>query len=69
MIGGKQYPRIKYFIVLLIVMGVGLFLYKDKKDGQKQESEVEGTLFDYIGFGEILVVSVVRDGWSLYKIQ
>ena len=28
--GGKRYPLLKYLFVLLIVIGVALFTYKDK---------------------------------------
>jgi len=50
----KRYPLLKYFSVLLIVMGVALFLFKDKKNNNAAEST---------GWGEILLlVSLTLDG-------
>ena len=56
LVGHRSYPRIKYLIVLLIVTGVALFLYKD--GGQKKEDSGQYKLFDIIGIGEFLVVSM-----------
>lgn len=50
----KRYPLIKYFSVLLIVLGVALFLFKDKKN----TGAVEST-----GWGEmLLLLSLTLDG-------
>lgn len=50
----KRYPLMKYFSVLLIVMGVALFLFKDKKNKNSAEST---------GWGEVLLlVSLTLDG-------
>ena len=54
LLGGKVYPRIKYIIVVLIVVGVALFFYKD---GGSDPSVVQPKLFNLIGFGEALIVS------------
>ncbi|XP_057294160.1 solute carrier family 35 member B1-like [Hydractinia symbiolongicarpus] len=51
----KKYPLIKYLCVLMIVAGVALFFFKEKKG-----STVEST-----GFGELLlVVSLALDGMT-----
>lgn len=46
----KRYPIQKYLFVLLIVIGVAMFMYKDK---QPSKADFEHTL----GMGEILLVS------------
>ena len=46
----KQYPLAKYLCVLLIVSGVALFMYKDKKVSSQDEDK------PFIGMGEILLV-------------
>ncbi|CAJ0581191.1 unnamed protein product, partial [Mesorhabditis spiculigera] len=48
---GKRYDLKKYLIVLMIVVGVALFMYKDKKT-----ATVEGGF----GWGEILLISSLR---------
>lgn len=51
--GGKRYPLLKYLFVLLIVIGVALFTYKDK--GNSSAST--------IGIGELLLlISLTCDG-------
>ncbi|XP_064616148.1 solute carrier family 35 member B1-like [Liolophura sinensis] len=51
----KRYPVAKYFCVLMIVMGVALFMYKDKKDAKAAEHVV--------GIGEfLLLLSLTLDG-------
>lgn len=51
----RSYPTLKYFFVLLIVIGVALFLYKDGKDAG-------GSVFR-LGWGELLLaVSLLMDG-------
>lgn len=53
LIARKRYPLVKYFSVLLIVLGVALFLFKDKKS-----NSVEST-----GWGEgLLLISLTLDG-------
>ena len=49
-IGGKNYPFVKYLIVLIIVAGVALFFYKEDEDRNDTQPK-------FIGFGEILIVS------------
>ncbi|XP_021349736.1 solute carrier family 35 member B1-like isoform X2 [Mizuhopecten yessoensis] len=52
----KRYPAAKFLFVLMIVIGVAMFLYKDKAPTSKGS----GTLF---GFGELLLlVSLTLDG-------
>lgn len=58
-IAKKRYPLAKYLFVLLIVFGVALFLYKDKKG--KNISHKDSVL----GFGELLlIVSLTLDGMT-----
>jgi UDP-galactose transporter B1 len=61
-LGGKHYPAMKYLIVLLIVVGVAVFLYRD--DSQKATNEVHSwRLFHFLGLGELLVfLSLTLDG-------
>ncbi len=54
-LGHRRYPVIKYFIVLLIVMGVAMFLYKDK--GGSSAADGKNKLFNILGVGEFLLVS------------
>ncbi|XP_046542871.1 solute carrier family 35 member B1-like [Haliotis rubra] len=52
----KRYPMAKYFCVLLIVMGVAMFMYKDQ--GHKAKGDHSG-----LGIGEfLLLVSLTLDG-------
>jgi len=54
LLGKKNYPLRKYVFVLMIVVGVAVFMYKDGKSG-------EGS--SVLGFGEfLLVLSLVMDG-------
>ncbi|KAJ8737492.1 hypothetical protein PYW08_000087 [Mythimna loreyi] len=56
LIGHKSYPAKKYLFVLLIVLGVVMFMYKDQ--GKKIVDESSG-----IGIGEILLfLSLSMDG-------
>lgn len=56
LIGHKSYPMKKYLFVLLIVIGVVLFMYKDQ--GKKAQDESSG-----LGIGEILLfLSLTMDG-------
>lgn len=55
LVGRKVYPMKKYFFVLLIVIGVGLFMYKDQQSSTQMESA--------IGLGELLLIlSLTMDG-------
>lgn len=55
LLGRKHYPAIKYLIVLLIVLGVAVFLYRNDK--AKDSSTVHSWhLFHFLGLGELLVV-------------
>jgi UDP-galactose transporter B1 len=55
LIGRKVYPKRKYLFVLMIVIGVALFMYKDKAAKAASDSG--------IGLGEILLlVSLACDG-------
>lgn len=56
LLGNKVYPLKKYLFVLLIVLGVVLFMYKDG-GGTKKLSDGQA------GFGELLLVlSLIMDG-------
>ncbi|XP_012942758.1 solute carrier family 35 member B1 [Aplysia californica] len=53
----KRYPLAKYLCVLLIVMGVGLFMYKEKRSSPQPEDH------HILGTGEVLLlVSLTLDG-------
>lgn len=55
LLGRKHYALKKYLFVLLIVIGVALFMYKD---GKKVDSDNSG-----LGFGEVLLLlSLTMDG-------
>ncbi len=51
LVARKSYPWIKYLSVLLIVAGVAIFMYKDKKGEQQGDGH-------WIGTGELLLVSI-----------
>jgi hypothetical protein len=51
LIGRKSYSLLKYMLVLLIVIGVGIFMYKDNGTGGKAADA------SFIGTGELLLVS------------
>ena len=55
--GHRKYPLIKYLIVVLIVIGVIFFNYKD--GGGRSTGDDQYKLFDLLGAGEILVVSPI----------
>ena len=57
LVGHRSYPLIKYLIVLLIVAGVALFLYKDGGASRHSNSDEQWRLFHIVGIGELLVVS------------
>ena len=57
LVGHRSYPLIKYLIVLLIVAGVALFLYKDGGASRHGNSDDQWRLFHIVGIGELLVVS------------
>jgi len=58
LIGRKKYPLLKYLFVLMIVVGVALFMYKDGKKGSGKSGEES-----IFGLGEILLlVSLTCDG-------
>lgn len=46
----KRYPWAKFLFVLMIVLGVAMFLYKDSGQSKKSDSD------SLIGMGEILLV-------------
>ena len=54
-LSSKRYPPIKYLIVLLIVVGVAVFLYRN--DERPEEGVHSWRLFHFLGLGELLVVS------------
>ena len=58
LVGKKSYPMVKYLFTLMIVLGVALFMYKDKAG-----SKATGGSDSLIGVGEILLlVSLTCDG-------
>lgn len=48
--GNKSYPMAKYLFILTVVLGVAMFMYKDKPVTAKQEIDTG------MGIGEILLV-------------
>ncbi|KAI1289703.1 Solute carrier family 35 member B1 [Halotydeus destructor] len=55
LIGRKSYPLLKYMFVLMIVIGVGIFMFKDKASSKGTSS--------LLGAGEILLLlSLSMDG-------
>merc|ERR1712156_503178 len=57
LVGGKKYPTLKYLLILMIVAGVALFMYKDSA------AQKAGSGDGLIGVGEILLlVSLTCDG-------
>ncbi|XP_076437096.1 solute carrier family 35 member B1-like [Babylonia areolata] len=53
---GKHYPLAKYLFVLMIVLGVALFVYKDDKASSASDNHT-------LGIGELLLlVSLMLDG-------
>ena len=42
LLGRKRYPLLKYLFVLLIVIGVALFIYKDGKTTAKEGDSIIG---------------------------
>ena len=50
LLGGKSYPMIKYLFILTIVLGVGLFMYKDNV-ASNTDPDASG-----LGIGEFLLV-------------
>uniref|UniRef100_A0A1B6H1W7 Sugar phosphate transporter domain-containing protein n=1 Tax=Cuerna arida TaxID=1464854 RepID=A0A1B6H1W7_9HEMI len=55
LLGKKSYPVQKYFFVLLVVIGVALFMFKD--------GQTSATSTDSVGIGEmLLVLSLTMDG-------
>ena len=52
LIGHKRYPMQKYLFVLMIVLGVALFIYKDGKAKVNADDQT-------FGFGGLLLVSRV----------
>uniref|UniRef100_A0A0P5KZ40 Solute carrier family 35 member B1 n=1 Tax=Daphnia magna TaxID=35525 RepID=A0A0P5KZ40_9CRUS len=55
--GNKSYPMAKYLFILTVVLGVAMFMYKDKPVTAKQEIDTG------MGIGEILLIlSLIMDG-------
>lgn len=53
--GHKSYPLAKYLFILTVVVGVALFMYKDKPVAMTQDDD------SGIGIGEILLVSLTAN--------
>ena len=62
LVGHRSYPLVKYLIVLLIVAGVALFLYKDGGASRHGNGDEQWRLFHFVGIGELLVVSGGEEG-------
>ncbi|RWS05296.1 solute carrier family 35 member B1-like protein [Dinothrombium tinctorium] len=61
LIGRKSYSLLKYMFVLTIVLGVGIFMYKDKAATSKTAASSDTSRM--IGAGELLLmVSLLMDG-------
>lgn len=58
--GNKSYPMAKYLFILIVVVGVAMFMYKDKPVTAKQEIDTG------MGIGEILLV---RHGCKHYYVS
>lgn len=56
LIGKKSYAAQKYFFVLMIVIGVGLFIFKDKYDTKDGENYIIG--------GYLIGFSLLMDGFT-----
>lgn len=57
LIGGKRYGLAKYLSILVVVLGVALFIYKDSKASAQSASQ------GWLGKGELLLlVSLALDG-------
>ena len=58
LVGRKRYPLLKYLFILMIVVGVAMFMYKD---GSKKDGPASGS--GLVGVGEILLlISLTCDG-------
>lgn len=58
--GNKSYPMAKYLFILTVVLGVAMFMYKDKPVSAKQEVD------SGIGIGEILLVRFLKFNFQKY---
>lgn len=58
--GNKSYPMAKYLFILTVVLGVAMFMYKDKPVSAKQEVD------SGIGIGEILLVRFLKVNLKKY---
>ncbi|XP_040566265.1 solute carrier family 35 member B1 [Lepeophtheirus salmonis] len=58
LIGGKRYPLKKYFFILLVVIGIVLFMYKDQGKASSEKDDAFS-----LGIGELLLIlSLTCDG-------
>lgn len=63
LIARKRYHYAKYMGVLMIVLGIVLFMYKDKKQEKPMDDPLPNHPYALIGFGEaLLLVSLAMDG-------
>lgn len=60
LLAGKRYPLRKYLFIILIVAGVAMFLYKEKKGATANVG---------FGFGELLLVSYCKKLHSIPRIS
>jgi hypothetical protein len=61
LVARKRYPWIKYFYVMLIVLGVVLFMYKPKTTTQVTDTT------GLVGTGECLLVNT--NEYEIFKFQ
>ena len=60
LVGRKSYPLLKYLFILMIVVGVAIFMYKDNV-GTNKNTMTKGE--SYVGVGELLLIlSLTCDG-------
>lgn len=63
LIARKRYHKAKYLGVLMIVLGIVMFMYKDKKQTKPIDDPIPNHPFALIGFGELLLlISLAMDG-------
>ena len=62
LVARKRYPWIKYFYVMLIVVGVVLFMYKPKETTKATDAA------GFVGIGEFLLVRT-NDEYSNFSFE
>jgi UDP-galactose transporter B1 len=63
LIARKRYHYLKYVGILMVVLGVVLFMMKDKKSKQPMDDPLPNHPYALLGFGEVLLlISLAMDG-------